>query len=106
MKKFLLTMAIMASVASLSGCLSYPAEETNSVDNRPRITFDAFDGASSTKVFVDGIENGYAGDYRPGKAALRILPGTHIIMLVKRDGTVTKQRVFVSEGVTKTMSWN
>ena len=54
-------------------------------------------------VFVDGIRNGVVSDYEPGDSALRVLPGTHTISVQMPDGSMFTQRVYVGDGVTKTV---
>ena len=51
----------------------------------------------------DGIRNGVVSDYEPGESALRVLPGTHTISVQMPDGSMITQRVYVGDGVTKTV---
>lgn len=102
----LLKVAAVAIVAAgvLAGC-AMPTEEVRVIDNRPQISFRATSGASSddAAVFVDGLAVGRADDYRDGQAALRVLPGAHIIEIRRADGSISTQKIFVNDGVAKTI---
>ena len=103
-KHFVLAiLGVTASVSLFSGCASYPTESATTIDNRPQISFQTKHDGGDMTVFVDGIRNGVVSDFIPGESALRVIPGTHTIIIQKSDGSTFTQRVFVSDGVTKTI---
>lgn len=99
--QFCLLTAVVAIM--LSGCASYPTEQAAVLDNRPQISFATSKDGSTMSVYVDGIANGVVSDYVPGESALRVLPGTHTISVKLPDGSTFTQRIYVSDGVTKTV---
>lgn len=105
-KAQVLTLAMAAMLAGsvlVSGC-SLPTEQAKVVDTRPMISFKAQNGSlSGAQVYVDGIHVGAATDYPEGKEGLRVLSGTHVIELKRADGSRQTQRVYVGDGVYKTL---
>lgn len=97
---FVLSSTLLA--AALSGC-AMPTEEGGTIDNRPQISFRSTTGGPAAEVFVDGLAAGRTDAYLEGKAALRVLPGTHVVEIRRADGTVSKQTIYVADGVTKTL---
>lgn len=95
-------LAALGAVAVLAGC-AYPTETARTIDNRPQIMFKTTHDSDRMVVYVDGIQNGVVSNYLDGKAALRVLPGTHTITIKMPDGSVNTQKVFVTDGVTKTI---
>ncbi len=105
MKKTLLAVAVAAlGTLTLSGCLRYPATNTSAGIDAARISFVPFDGMNKARVLVDGIDNGYAGDYKANDKALVVLPGTHIITVVYPDGHKVERKVYVDDAVTSNLS--
>lgn len=101
----LLKVAVASIMAAgiLAGC-AMPTEEARVIDNRPQISFRATNNVSDdAMVFVDGLAVGRADDYRDGHAALRVLPGSHVIEIRRADGSVSTQKIFVNDGVAKTI---
>lgn len=92
----------VAAAATLSAC-SYPTEVAQTVDSRPQVTFKTALNANRMALSVDGLPAGHVSDYLAGKAALRVLPGTHVIDVVKPDGARFQERIYVGDGVTKTV---
>lgn len=99
-KKILLGCAM---TAALAGCVNFPTEKASVVDNRPQLSFRTQQDGDAMQVFVDGIANGAVSQYREGRAALRVLPGTHVIEVRRGGGVVHTERVYVGDGVTKTI---
>ena len=101
MKIKLSTIAATAlSVALLAGCA--PTSMVQTQDDRPFIMFEA--PRPQDIIFLDGLNMGSAADYKAGKAALRIEPGTHRLQ-VQRDGVIIlEQKFYVTDGVGKTFS--
>ena len=97
-----LLLGALASAGILGGC-AYPTEQANVLESRPQISFQTTKDGDAMPVFVDGIRNGVVSDYEPGESALRVLPGTHTISVQMPDGSMITQRVYVGDGVTKTV---
>ena len=94
-------MGLLAS-ALLAGC-SYPVETANTVDNRPQVTFKTQHDASEMVLYIDGEAMGTVNDYCAGKATLRVVSGTHEIKVRFPNGTIHVERIYVADGVTKTV---
>lgn len=93
-----------ALVASLAGCTQVPTEKQNVVDMRPRISFKSSDeNALRGKVFVDGLEVGTVGDYLDGKAAVRVLPGNHLVRVQLDGAAIHEEKIYVTEGVNRAL---
>jgi len=71
---------------------------------RPSISFrlvGAIDGAA--RIFIDSLDTGSAAEYLEGRGALRILPGTHLVQVVAGGVTVWEEKVYVADGVNRTL---
>ncbi len=104
MQKKTIALLLCGSLAMtlLQGC-AFPTETARVIDNRPVLTFKTDADASTIQLAVDGQPVGAASKYLDGKAGLRVLPGTHVITVTRPDGSQYTQRVYVSDGVTKTL---
>jgi hypothetical protein len=93
-----------AMLAGLTGCVNMPTEKQSVVDQRPQITFRITGEArrlAGARVLVDELDVGELHQYLDGQAALRILPGTHVIK-VQSDGTVfLMERAYLGDGVVR-----
>lgn len=103
---FVSTCVLAVSTLVMQGCTTYPTENANVVDDRPQINFKTTLKDKDLPVFVDGIKVGVMSDFMVNKAALRVLPGTHTVTVQKKDGKKNTQRVFVNDGITKTLIIN
>lgn len=103
-------LAMRASVlvlilnVSLSGCVQMPTASHTVVDQRPQIAI-RFDAANRSlaeaRVLIDGVDVGRAGDYRDGRASLRVLPGTHSVKIVLDDRVLLDERAYLADGVVR-----
>ena len=97
-------VAILA-LASLAACVSYPTEKSGVVDARPQISFRMHEGADAgARVSVDGLDMGRAGDFAEGRAALRVLPGTHHLTVRSGGQIVVSEQFYVADGVSRTFN--
>jgi len=91
------------ALATLAACVSYPTEKSGVADTRPHIAFRVADGAdANARVLVDGLDMGRAADFAEGKAALRVLPGTHQLTVRAGDRTLVSEKFYVADGVSRT----
>lgn len=97
-----LAVLLLCTVTTLSGCL-YPSEDVQTIESRPMIMFKTTLDADEINVFVDNIKAGKVSDFLRNKAALRVVPGTHIIRIEKPDHTVQVEKIYVGDGVIKTI---
>lgn len=101
MKKLLASCAL---VAALTGCVQYPTEKQSVVDTRPSISFRGASEANvSARVIVDNLDMGALGDFVEGRNALRLLPGTHVVRVVLGASVLLEERMYVGDGVNKTL---
>jgi len=100
MKRALAALALTV----LAGCVSYPTEKQGVVDQRPQISLRVAAGASDARVLVDGLDMGRAGDFAEGKAALRILPGTHQLTVQDGRRVYVSEKFYVADGVSRTFN--
>jgi hypothetical protein len=93
-------------LACVSGCVQFPTEKQQVVDQRPQLSFvvdDANTEAASARVFVDGLEVGTVGSFVQGRAALRVLPGTHVVRVQSANGVLLEQRIYLADGVSQSL---
>ncbi len=100
----MLKTALMGLLASalLAGC-SYPVETAHTADTRPQVTFKTQHDASEMVLYIDGESMGTVNDYLAGKATLHIESGTHELKVRLPNGRVHIERLYVADGVTKTV---
>jgi hypothetical protein len=93
------------ALATLAACVSYPTEKSGVVDGRPQIAFRMHDGAdASARVLVDGLDMGRTGDFVEGRAALRVLPGTHELTVRSGGQIIVSEKFYVADGVSRTFN--
>ena len=101
-------IALMLALSSVVvGCVQFPTEKQQVVDQRPQLSFavdDANTSATSARVFVDGLDVGTVGNFVQGRAALRVLPGTHVVRVQSANGTLLlEQRIYLADGVSQAL---
>lgn len=102
-----IVLAVVFGVAPLSGCVQMPTEKQSVVDHRPQISFRiAHEGQAVARVYVDRLDMGAAGDYAEGKAALRVLPGTHLVEVRLGNQQLLNERVYLADGVSRAFGLN
>lgn len=97
---------VAASCAALSACVQYPTEKQQVVDQRPQLSFVVDEGnaeITAARVLVDGLDVGPVGSFVQGRAALRVLPGTHIIRVQTSSTVLLEQRVYLGDGVAQAL---
>lgn len=97
-----LAMAALLSVTVLTACVQMPTEKQTIVDQRPHVSFRFVDaGMADARVLVDELDAGSVGDFQDGKASLRVLPGTHVIKIMRGGTLLLNERVYLADGVTR-----
>ncbi|MDW5441126.1 hypothetical protein [Polaromonas sp. SM01] len=106
MKNVLTSLLIGATIAStllLGACTQMPTEKQGISDMRPQISFKpADDNVRNARVILDGLDMGSVGNYVEGTAALRILPGTHVLTLALGGQLILEEKFYVGDGVSRT----
>lgn len=106
-KKFAMAASVCAAtlVAALSsGCAQAPTEKQSVVDSRPSLAFRAESGrAEDARIFVDNLEMGSVDEYLEGEGALQILPGTHIVRVVAGSDVLLEEKIYLADGVNRTL---
>lgn len=105
-----LKFALFIGLASAaSGCVQMPTESAGVVDMRPQISFKSLGSATGATVLVDGLEVGplqaylESSDKNTSGTTLRVLPGTHQIRVIRGSDILLDERVYIGDGVTKTL---
>lgn len=96
-------LAFGVAGAFLSACTQMPTEKQSVVDHRPQIAFNAPEQSHGARVFVDGLDIGAVGEYLEGHAALRVLPGTHVIRLEQSGRPILEEKIYIGDGVSRTI---
>jgi hypothetical protein len=92
----------LAGVLLLAGCTQMPTEKQGISDLRPQISFQAPDErVRNARVTIDGLDMGVVGSYVEGTAALRILPGTHLITVDIGGQVILHEKFYVGDGVSR-----
>jgi hypothetical protein len=100
--RMLSAVALAVATIAVAGCVQMPTEKQGVADMRPSISFRTLDPASAdARVLVDEIEAGRVGDYVEGKAALRVLPGTHLLRVVRGNEILLNEKVYLGDGVSR-----
>lgn len=89
----------MAPVA----CMQPPTSEASVVDQRPGLSFKSSEAALGATVLVDGQQVGTVGQFLEGEGRLRVLPGTHQVRVMQGGAMLIDERVYVADGVNKTI---
>ncbi len=86
-----------------AGCTQMPTEKQGVADVRPQLSFQlVHPDLGAAQVQVDGLAMGEASRYVAGVASMRVLPGTHDLVVTLGGRTVLAQRFYVGDGVNKT----
>ncbi|MDO8958986.1 MAG: hypothetical protein Q7U85_04555 [Rhodocyclaceae bacterium] len=97
-------LAALVAATLLSACTQMPTERQGVTDLRPQLSFKITDEAlRAARVLVDGLDMGAVDEYGEGVAALRILPGVHVIRVVLHGRTVIEEKLYVADGVNRTL---
>lgn len=102
-------IAISLLIGSVIGCVQMPTEKHGIVDMRPQLSFRVVNSsldASRLRVFVDNLDMGSVASYLEGQATMRVLPGNHLVRVDDNGRAVFNERVYVSDGVSKTLLVN
>lgn len=86
----------------MTACVQMPTEKQSVIDSRPQISFAATRGQYNARVLIDNAELGRVGDFIEGVAALRIIPGTHVVKVILHDAVLLEERFYVADGVSRT----
>lgn len=100
--KNLIVLAVAAVVlAGAAGCVQMPTERQGVADVRPQISFVTETQHREALVYLDDVAVGKVGDYLDGRAALRVVPGTHDLRVVHGARVLLQERFYVGDGVSK-----
>jgi len=92
-----------AAAVALTGCTQMPTEKQGIADLRPQISFrPGNDIVRNARVTVDGLDMGLVGSYVEGSAALRILPGSHVLTVLQNGRLLLEEKFYLGDGVNRT----
>ena len=98
----MLALAVTTGALTLGACTQMPTEKQGISDMRPQISFKAPDErVRSARVILDGLDMGPVGNYVEGTAALRILPGTHVLTLALGGQVIFEEKFYLGHGVNR-----
>lgn len=108
MKQFLgasaLVVCFLGSLC-IAGCVQMPTEKHGVADIRPQISFKiSSESTQNAKVMIDGLEMGLVGEYLDGIASLRILPGTHLLVVTLGNQRLLDEKFYAGDGVNRTFN--
>ena len=78
---------------------SAPTQKASVRDDRPLIMFE--NAQRSDRVIIDGIDFGLARDFKSGKSALAVEPGTHTLKVVRDGQLLLEKQFYISRGTSK-----
>lgn len=93
----ILTMTIL----TVAGCVQMPTERQAVVDMRPQISFIAEPQVGEALIYIDNVPVGKVREFLDGRAALRVVPGSHDIRVVHGSQTLLQERFYIGDGVSK-----
>jgi len=98
----IVTVAVLASAILSAGCVQMPTEKQSISDMRPQISFKVDEEQGhGFRVLVDGLDIGAASDFIDGKAAARVLPGTHVVSVTSGGSVLLEERIYLGDGVSR-----
>ena len=98
------TLPSILLVSLMLGCVQMPTEKQSISDMRPQLTFKFVnDNLRNALISVDGLDMGIVGDYAEGVAALRVLPGTHVIRIKVAGQIIVDEKIYLGDGVTRSI---
>ena len=103
-RNFLLATIFSSTAIHIAGCVQYPTERQNVVDLRPQISFkvDMNDSRmTEARVFVDGLESGRLGDFLDGRGSLRLIHGSHTVLVINGNEILLNERTYLGDGISK-----
>jgi hypothetical protein len=99
----IVTAGVLVGCLFFGGCVQMPTEKQGISDMRPQISFKAAgERAQGSRILVDGLDMGMVSDFIEGKAAVRVLPGTHIVSVTSGGSVLLEEKVYLGDGVTRT----
>lgn len=101
MKQVIFVAVFSLLLHSLTGCVQMPTEKQGVADMRPQISFVADQQHGDAVVYIDNTPMGRVGDFVDGRAALRILPGTHELRVVSGGSVLLNERFYIGDGVSR-----
>lgn len=103
-----LLTAMLSATVFFGGCIQLPTEVSAVVDTRPRLSFEApaYADTENWQVFVDDLFVGNVSQFIRGQSALRVLPGSHTVRVVRPGLAPIEERIYVGDGVAKTITIN
>jgi len=102
-------MAVVLCAGLLASCVQMPTEKQSSVDLRPQLSFSvASPGLDpmGMEIFIDGLLVGRVGTFLAGQQAVRVLSGTHVVQIVQGGVVLKEERIYIGDGMTKTLVIN
>jgi hypothetical protein len=99
MKQLLSLIGALLLGVSLSVACTYPTQQVKQVEERPLIVVEG--APEGARLLVDGIDAGLASHFSGEEAALRVLPGRHVIEVVDGGRSLYRKEVFVGSASTK-----
>lgn len=100
-----LMLGVVASSIFLAGCVQMPTEKQGMSDLRAQIAFKPVDERTrNATVLIDGLSMGPVANYIDGVASLRLLPGTHVLVVVSGSQVILEERFYAGDGVSRTFT--
>ena len=95
-------VALTTVTLMLLAACAYPTEQVRTLDERPSIQ--VVGAPYGAAVWVDGQFAGPANAANGVSQAIRIEPGTHAVVVNLNDRALTRETVFVSGNIIKTIT--
>ena len=96
--KFLTTIFMLLTLAACST----PVTQIQSVDLRPTLSIS--NAPQGSVLSIDGVIVGDAGSIAKGNQAIKLSPGTHQINASHNGNILINEKVYLGEGLHKTLS--
>ena len=104
LKVFSYLSLALAVLLSLSACVKQPTITATEADDRPILVFRLANNATKAdgyQVLVDDLPMGSVADFQSGDAGLKVLPGSHLVKILKQGELIHSEKIYVSDGTTK-----
>ncbi len=90
---------MLATLLSFGLAACSVTQKAHVLDDRPLVMFE--NAQPEDIVLIDGVELGFAKDFKAEQSALIIEPGTHMLKVVRNGLPLLEQQFYISRGAAK-----
>ncbi|RUO48008.1 hypothetical protein [Pseudidiomarina donghaiensis] len=104
-RNFLIMVAVLVTLVSLSGCAKHPTKMTTIVNDAPTVSFNVSD-STGLSLWVDGVSYGPLEQYQYPNKSVELISGEHRIEIRRGNDTIYSEQHYFSEQTHRTLEIN